>query len=641
MCGIGGVVVAPGAEVDATWLEAMVGRLHHRGPDDRGMLLWRRGAPAVTRRERPTLAGASVGFAHTRLSILDLSPAGWQPMSTPDGRLHLVFNGEIYNYVELRAVLERAGHVFRSECDTEVLLAAYREWGSDALTRLVGMFAFAVLDVANNEIFLARDFFGIKPFLYATWSGGLAFASEINALFAVPHVSRRVNASALYDYLHLGLTDHREQTVFADIRHLPPAHYARVSLDAPDRIEPVEYWRPTAQKHDIPFDEAATRIRELFEENIRLHLRSDVPVGTALSGGIDSSAILTVMRDIAGADADINSFSYLADDPRIDEERWVDLAADASRARVHKVRVTPEELVADLDHLIVCQGEPFGSTSIYAQHRVFRLAAEAGVPVMLDGQGADELFAGYRSYLAARLASLVRSGHFVAAARLIAGVRRLPDTDVNWRVAVQAATYVVPERLKPSLRRLLRRDPMPPWLDSGWFLRHGVDGRQVTAPGSGLGDALRTAFSNTSLPSLLRYEDRNSMAFSIESRVPFLTPALVDYVFSLPEEHFVSEDGLSKAVFRAAMRGITPDAILDRRDKIGFQTPEQRWLNLLSPWVDQILRGEAARRVPALHVPAVQEHWSAVLRGQRPFDWRIWRWLNVVRWSELYDVEYR
>jgi asparagine synthase (glutamine-hydrolysing) len=496
------------------------------------------------------------------------------------------------------------------------------------------MFSFAVLDVHRRELFLARDFFGIKPMLYATWPGGLAFGSEIRTLFAVPHVSRRVHAGALYDYLQHGLVDHRDQTMFADICHLPAAHYARVSIDEPTRVEPVRYWRATADKVDISFEEATDRVRALFEDSIRLHLRSDVPVGTALSGGIDSSAIVTVMRRVAGPAADIKSFSYLADDPRIDEERWVDMAAAASAADVHKVRVSAHDLVEDLDALILCQGEPFGSTSIYAQHRVFRLAAEAGVPVMLDGQGADELFAGYRSYLAAHLASLLRQGRIVAAGRLARGVAQRPDVRFAGPPLSRIARQLVPAR--PAALARIAAPRLPAWADDAWFrarIEAPVDRNETSLDG-----ALDAALSSTVLPSLLRYEDRNSMAYSIESRVPFLTPAFAELAVSLPNSYLVDATGRTKHVFRAALRGVVPDAILDRRDKIGFTTPGSSWFAAIAAWS----RDSAARAgdVPGVRVDVLRAQCDAVAAGVRRFDWQLWRWLNAVRWADLFDVDF-
>ena len=293
-------------------------------------------------------------------------------MGTPDGRYWIVLNGEIYNYVELREELRTLGHEFRSHSDTEVLLAAYQQWGREALTRLIGMFAFAILDVKTRRLFLARDFFGIKPLYYTLWQEGLAFASEIQPLLALPGVTHDVNVQRLYDYLCSGITDHGADTMFAHVCQLPAAHYMEVPLDNPQAARPIRYWDiDLTQRADLSFEDAAKRLRDLFVESVRMHLRSDVPVGAALSGGIDSSSIVSVMR-LLEPKLEIHAFSYVADDDRISEERWVDIVGKEKQVKVHKIRPCPKDLVADLEALIGTQGEPFRSTSMYAQWRIFR-----------------------------------------------------------------------------------------------------------------------------------------------------------------------------------------------------------------------------------------------------------------------------
>jgi asparagine synthase (glutamine-hydrolysing) len=616
----------------------MLCRLHHRGPDDQGVLRFAGGQ--VWRGRTWEDGEAEAVLLHWRLSILDLTESGWQPMTYGDGRYYLIFNGEIYNYLELRPELEALGHRFISQSDTEVLLAAYAQWGVQALQRLVGMFAFAILDTAERKLFLARDFFGIKPLYYTLATGGFAFASEIPPLLDLPGVSRRTNPQRLFQYIRHGLTDHGGETLFADILQLPSAHYLEISLDNPRAAQPVRYWDvDLSQRADLSFDEAAARVRDLFLENIRLHLRSDVPVGAALSGGIDSSAVVASMRYVQGQNLDIHTFSYIADDPAISEERWVDILGKAAGVTAHKVHPQADELVADLDALIAAQGEPFGGTSIYAQYRVFRLAREAGIKVMLDGQGADELLGGYRSYVAARLASLLRQGKLGEARRLLS----TPLPDVRWQgLLYQAADFLLPTRLQAPLRRWIGKDLMPAWANAAWFDARGVTPRSLnyTQGAEMLRSLLYRALTETSLPPLLRYEDHNSMAFSIESRVPFLTPALVNFVSSLPQSYIVGPDGTSKRVFRQAMRGIVPDAILDRRDKIGFQTPENRWLTTLRPWVERALKSETAASIPALDLPAVERDWNAVVQRRRPFDARVWRWVNLIEWTRRFDVQF-
>jgi asparagine synthase (glutamine-hydrolysing) len=559
-------------------------------------------------------------------------------MTTPDGRLAITFNGEIYNYVELREQLEREGCAFRSHSDTEVLLQAYARWGTACLPRLVGMFALAIIDRDRRRLFLARDFFGIKPLYHARPGGGFAFASEIKALR--PVVSGQVRANRLFDYLRDGLTDHDGETLLEDVHQLPAAHWMEVDLDTAEPTEPKRYWDiDRGRRTDVPVSEAAARVRELFLDGVRLHLRSDVPVGAALSGGTDSSAIVAAMRAVEPR-ADIQTFSFVADDPAIDEERYADLAARSAGAAARKVRIEPGELAADLDRLVRTQDEPFGSTSIYAQYRVFRLAAESGIKVMLDGQGADELLAGYDGYFAARVGSLIGQGKWATAYAFAGRVSRHRGGSRTALLARGLRPFVS-DRLQAGGKRLLGWPAVPRWMNGPWFAGRGVEDRNTGRAGRGtdqLRNRLYRTLNATSLPMLLRYEDRNSMAWSIESRVPFLTPAFAQYVLSLPEEYLISPDGITKHVFREAMRGIVPDAILDRRDKIGFATPEKKWLRELGPWVDEVLSRDRVARVPALNPTAVGNRWRAIRAGVRPFDWSVWRCVNLVWWAEAWAV---
>ncbi len=317
----------------------------------------------------------ALGFR--RLSIIDLSETGHQPMPSSDGRYWIIFNGEIYNYVELRMELEALGHRFRSHSDTEVLLAAYAQWGPKALLRLVGMFACAILDTHERKLFLARDPFGIKPLYYVRSAGFFAFASEIKALLDIPGLRRTVNPERLYLYLRHGLTDHGSETMFAHIRQLPAAHYLEIPLQGGPSSLPQQYWSMDLSRHPTySFDEAAEQLRELFVHNIRLHLRSDVAVGAALSGGIDSSSIVSAMRHVEGEKLELHTFTHVAEDPSINEEHWAEMAGQAASAAIHKVKPTAEDLACDLERLIAMHDEPFGSTSIYAQYRVFGLARD-------------------------------------------------------------------------------------------------------------------------------------------------------------------------------------------------------------------------------------------------------------------------
>jgi asparagine synthase (glutamine-hydrolysing) len=639
MCGIAGYVGRLGEATAAVrdWSE----QLAHRGPDDHGVAVLNGGALSVGRDAATITPEARAVLWHRRLAILDLSAAGWQPMVSADGRRHLLLNGEIYNYVELRQELEALGVRFRSRSDTEVLLEAWRVWGVDVLPRLVGMFAFALLDTHERRLVLARDPFGIKPLHLAAWDGGFAFASEPKALLALPGVSRRVDAQRVFDYLRFGLTDHGDGTLFAAVRALPPAHWLSVDLDTAHATEPVRYWElASEERYAGTFEQAAEELRARFVESVRLHLRSDVPVGAALSGGIDSTAIVMAMRTLEPA-LELHTFSYVADDAELSEERWIDLAASACGAVVHKTTATPAQLVTDLDALLAAQDEPFGSTSIHAQYRVFAAARATGIKVMLDGQGADELLAGYHPFAAARLASLVRQGRLTEAASFAGRARRGPGRGA---LPLWAGEFLVPTALQAPLRRMVGQELTPAWLARDWFAPRGVRFEPAKYAYGGGRDVLRTqlrrATTWSSLPMLLRYEDRNSMAHSIESRVPFLTPGFARFVLSLPEEYLVDRDGTSKAVFRRAMRGLVPDAILDRRDKIGFATPEHRWWKELAPRVERLLSDESLARVPVLRGEALRAEWRAIVaRGARR-DFRAWRWVNLIEWAHRTGADF-
>jgi asparagine synthase (glutamine-hydrolysing) len=640
MCGIAGMI-SGSRRVCPSRATQVLERLRHRGPDDLGWLAYSEGTVRTGRESMPEqVAECDLILMHRRLSILDLTSRGWQPMQTVDGRYSIVYNGEIYNYLELRQQLEQLGHQFHTRTDTEVLVLAYSEWGADAVRRFIGMFAFAIFDRERRVLFLARDFFGIKPLYYFALDEQFAFASEIKALLDLTSDKRRVNPAALLLYLRHGLSDQGDATLLSGIKQLPAAHYVEVSLDHPRLAEPVRYWQPQIAPSEVTFKEAATRLRELFLESVRLHLRSDVPIGAALSGGIDSSAIVACMREVA-PQADIHTFSYIADDPRLNEERWIDLLSISVGPRVHKVHAWSDDLLSDLEALLRAQEEPFGSTTIYAQHRVFRLASEAGIKVMLDGQGADELLGGYRYYIGAQFVSLVRQHRFRDAFRLLREAAKLPDSGVV-QILLSSAEYFLPKEWQKPLRALIAKEFTPNWVNGAWFRQNGGEVGNVNyCPGPNvLRSALLRTLTETSLPHLLRYEDRNSMAFSIESRVPFLTPQLAEFVLGLPEEYIVALDGTSKAVFREAMRGIVPQPILDRKDKIGFATPEREWLCNLNGWVEDTLKSETAATMPFLDLAAMHREWQAILAGRQAFDNRVWRWLNVIRWSQEFAVEY-
>ncbi|MHB0971405.1 MAG: asparagine synthase (glutamine-hydrolyzing) [Thermoanaerobaculia bacterium] len=637
MCGIAGVISAD--KVSSRDVIAMSESIRHRGPDDYGYLVIS-GSDVAVGKDAAGYDG-EVLLAHRRLSILDLSETGRQPMQYRG--LYCVFNGEIYNHLELRRELEALGHTFRSRSDTEVGLAAYSEWGIDAFRRFEGMFAFAIADVRDRKVVLARDFFGIKPLYYSVGSFGFAFSSEVAALRDFLPGSATADAARVHDYLTSGVTDFGNRTFFRDIQQLSPGTVIEVGFDCPQN-SPIEsrYWTlGTTQRSSLSRSQAAEELRQLFLESIAHHLRSDVPVGAALSGGIDSSAIVCAMRRILGADGEIHTFSYVPAEPNLSEECWIDLATKAASTTAHKVSPSSADLEADIDRLVRIQGEPFVTTSIYAQYRVFEAAREAGIKVMLDGQGADEMFGGYAVFRAARVASLVRSGRLVRAGHLVLGSKYRNDQP-PMSLMMGTAGFLVPESWHAALRRVARRPMEPQWINTRWFRERDVYPRVINRRRGGdvLRAHLRQTLLESNLPKLLRYEDRNSMAFSVESRVPFLTPKLADFVFSLPEEFLIADDGTTKAILRDALRGLVPNGILDRRDKVGFETPQAEWLSSLRGSVERDLMSKL-EKFPFLQANAVRHRWGEVLQCRDSDAAKdMWRFLNVAKWAQEFAVDF-
>jgi asparagine synthase (glutamine-hydrolysing) len=627
MCGILGYFVLQPSSAIAQRFQRALKRLAHRGPDDHGF-------------ER-VQAKVGEGFlGHTRLSIIDLSRNGHQPMVSPCGRYILIFNGEIYNYRELRVELVELGFKFESNSDTEVLLAAWIAWREKCLPRLTGMFAFAIFDRIEDSLYCARDPFGIKPFFYYADQGQICFGSEIPALVELGGNAIKPNFQKSYEYLVAGRYDDSADTFFEGVHQLLPGHLMRVNLGSLVSLNISEWWRPRIEEScRLSFADAAENLRAMFLDNIRLHLRSDVRVGAALSGGLDSSAIVCAMRHVE-PEMPIHTFSFVARGTSVDEEKWADIVNQHVGAVSHKVLVTPEAWVSDLDDMIRVQGEPFGSTSIYAQYRVYRLAKENGVTVTLDGQGADELLAGYDGYPVQRVRSLIDANRHLDAVRFLrAWGGQWPGRSTS-NTLKQLVSPLVPRGLRGVALKAVGREPVPGWLD-GAFIKgaairpflYKTDSSGDVPKGRHLMHILRESLTGKGLNALLRHGDRNSMRWSVESRVPFLTANMAEFLLSLPENYLISDGGETKHIFRAAMRGIVPDSILDRRDKIGFQSPERDWLTAARPSIKKIL--DEAEEVPILNAPVCRDVVGRMLNGQMAFSSLAWRIINYTRWYQL------
>ncbi len=615
MCGIAGQVRLDRPPYPAE-IGGMLDLLAHRGPDGAGT--W----------TAPGGGLPHVALGHRRLAILDLSDAAAQPMVDAGdgaagavGAIALTYNGEIYNYLEIRAELEARGHRFRSRSDTEVLLRAYREWGADCLPRLNGMFAFALWDGGRRELFAARDRFGEKPFHYL-WDprrGLFAFASELKALLALPEAGRELDERALYRFVAFQELAGAEQTLWQGIRRLPAASWLRLTWNGSGLDLAVRRWWDIdlEQEEDLSLDRAAPIFAELFADSVRLRLRSDVPVGSSLSGGLDSSAVVCQVHAL-GAAAGQRTFTARMEVPELDEGRYVAAVAAATGVPGHEVWPRDADLTALFPRLCRHLEEPFLSTSQLAQHLVMRLASEHGVTVLLDGQGADELLGGYRPYFLVRAADLAER-------------RRLLALLAEWRGFRARRATPFPLTAKALLARLLpaglRRRPAPQgpaglwgqlarYFDPAWLA--GFRAEQPPAlPVSrrdGLTRRLYADTMNGELQELLRYGDRNSMAWSREVRQPFLDHRLAELAFRLPATAKLHR-GETKVLLRRALAGRVPAAVLARQDKLGYQAPLLTWLRgPLAPWAAGRLEEAAAALGPRLAGDAAAR-WRAAAAG--------------------------
>ncbi len=631
MCGIAALICATSPSIDPGVIERMTKTVRHRGPDGHGVALLHLDPTGV--REVSPSSGQSwqVALGHRRLSIIDLSDAGRQPMSYRD-RLWIVFNGEIYNYVELRQGLERAGHTFRSHTDTEVILAAYDEWGNDCFQRLRGMWGIVLIDARRRVAVLSRDRLGIKPVYLASVGGVLAVASEIKQLAHLPGFQISPNDAVVHDYLRTGY-EQEGQTFFAGVTPLSPGVYQEIDLTTGKRGPEEAYWFPERIKQTIHDPaEAGREFRRVFEESVRIHLRSDVPVGCALSGGLDSSAVAGCIRDLAKDSSRFHTFSVVFPGSATDETPYVEQVVAAVHSTSHFVTPTAEQFVADLDRWLWIHDEPVGSMSQYAGYALARLTREAGVPVTLNGQGGDEILGGYWQSYFLYLRGLFRSGRLFGAAYHLAGA------------LVPGGNPELPRQAPAMWRRYTARKRASATTPSSGYASQNNELRHETANGKiarvmGMSETERRLYEIRSLylPRLLKWDDRNFMAFAVEGRYPFLDHTVIETALSF-SSHVLYCRGWTKEPLRRGMVGLLPTAILRRRSKWGFETPQLRWIRgqlrpILAEWLagDSPLWGFGSR--PMARQLAAQV-WESATDHEEPAQQLFWMFLTD-RWLRL------
>lgn len=620
MCGFV-LVLGSGAHApEAGQIERMAELIAHRGPDDQGQF-----------------HEHGIRIAFRRLAILDLASSGHQPMVSADGRHVIVFNGAIYNFIELRAELAALGHAFRSSGDTEVLLTAYRQWGADCLRRLNGMFAFAIYDRHTRKLFAARDRFGIKPLFWFHDERGLVLTSEIKTIRDSGYAELKLNGQSIASFLLDDRLDATEQTFYTGVTRAPAGHY----LETDGARTPVwqRYWNIDEAAEALPAPEdPVAQFRELFDDAVRIRMRSDVPVAVLLSGGLDSTSIISSMaaqRRDSGAAAVLGALCY--QDPGFDEKPLIAETLRQTGATPWVLESGPEQFWDSLDKHLWHQDEPVHSFTSVVIYELMRLARQRGVRVVLNGQGADEVLGGYPVYFKTHWSELARSHPWAAHREVTAFARQHGVSAARLHLTVARACIArlkqhLPGYTKLAAARRRARAWHDPWVSEevkrNW--RPPEEPRFDT-----LQDALRWSVERAALPLYLRVEDRNAMAHGIEARLPFLDYRLVALAFRLGSRWKLRE-GYSKSILRTAMSGRIPEAVRTQVRKFGFPTSSERWFrdNFYGRCRD-LVESRAFRESGLWNLAYVKRALEAHRRGVGNFSGRLFDVVQFAAWLRL------
>lgn len=602
MCGICGIVNLKSGSVREKSLTIMMRQMKHRGPDDQG-----------------TMIDGDTGLGFVRLSILDLSSKGNQPMADPAGRFFIVHNGEVYNYIELRGELVQKGYCFRTNTDTEVVLYSYMEWGESCLEKFNGMWASVIYDKKTKNIFISRDRYGIKPFYYYLDENCFIFASEIPPILKLLQSRPGPDHQSIFDYLVFNRTDQTDQTFFRAIKKLPHGHAISI-VDG--QIKPKK-WYDLKSRLDRSFENAG-EFKSVFQSAVGLRLRSDVPVGVCLSGGLDSSSIVSVLLDSYQKN-DLHTFSAVyGKGARGDESEYIREYRDLLK-NMHFIRPSADTLFADMPDFVRAQGEPIPSTAPYAQFKVMELARE-NVVVTLDGQGADEQLAGYHYFFGFFFKDLLRRFrlgklgseiyHYLSNHKSLFGIKTL-------------LYLLLPANLKTRARvaekNYMNRDFVREYQNSNRIAENLYGSRTLR-------DSLIDHFE-FKLEHLLKWEDRNSMWFSLESRVPFLDHRLVEKTLSANGQDAIQK-GRTKFILRESMKGILPEKIRNRCDKIGFETPEDDWFRQpqFKSHIHDLLRSGVFKNRGIINTEKAEALFSDHLNRKKNISKEIWKWIHLDLW---------
>ena len=675
MCGITGISYSDSLN-DVHDIKLMSDTIAHRGPDGEGFLainsrtgvVTELGADKTPIRCLPIFgfgANADIYLAHRRLSIIDLSAAGHQPMSNKSKDIWIIFNGEIYNYKSLKNELKE--FEFKSNADTEVLLYTYEKWGIESLKKLNGMWSFVIYDAKKNILFGSRDRFGIKPLYYTNTKNYFAFNSEIKGLLAKPGFSHKANLNVTGTFLNTGSYLYDNDTFFKDISELQPSHYFIFNLKNREltvkRYYDLKYYDKYEKFNEKKNIEYINEVKKRVFNAVDLRLNADVTIGSCLSGGLDSSSIVCTINNLLktknynsiGLKQGVVTACY--NNSIIDESNWAKIVSDHVSADWHKVFPQKEELEQDLSDLVYSQDFPFGSTSIYAQYRVMKTAKEAGLKVMLDGQGGDELFTGYTPYYNAFYIEAQKNKDYKLLRNENTYIENTPlpkgynifSKKIKIKKEINFFSFIkklIPQKIKKLIKKILgmqdsslqQKYIITPNQESHLKKNNFSNEKSYTNyTYTTLNQMLYTFMSYTSLPTLLKYEDRNSMRFSIESRTPFADDInLIEYVFSIPSVYKI-HNGWSKYLLRESMSGIIPDIIKKRTDKIGFETPEYDWLKSIKPFIFNNNNNPYLNEI--INIPLLEKKWDELFAKQNKRGITdIWILINYILWFNIFKV---
>lgn len=666
MCGIAGILNYNTNPTLSKSIKLALDEIKHRGPDDEGFVFFENNTPTPTFGNDTPLnvkqsnlpyspkigvdeitTHANLVLGHRRLSILDLTEHAHQPLCNEDANYWIVFNGEIYNYQDIKKELEEKGHQFNSTSDTEVVLKAYIEWGKDCLTKFNGMWSFVIYNKKEQKLFGARDRFGVKPFYYINNSKGFAFCSEIKGLLKMELVEKTINPKAVYDYLVLGKMELESETFFKNIFELKPATYFELDTTS-KKFELHNYYQLQTTTNWEKVEEAISAniiadLKTKITKAIAIRLNSDAKTGTCLSGGIDSSIVVGTINELLkqqkieqiGENQEVFTASY--PNNSIDESNWAKLVVDQTKTNWNQTFPTAEQLKNQLEDLVYAQDIPFGSSSTFSQYKVMELINNHKVKVTLDGQGADELFGGYANHFTNWMTNAFKALSFSAIRQNLKNAHPSFSNRKN-SLKLPLQQFIISNFPSLYFKKFIQHELELAFVNKNLITtnqqRFKFINDKIKPTLNGL---LHFQFTEYGLKHLLRTADRNSMRFSVESRMPFADDIdLIETVFNISGSYKIQQ-GKSKFLLREAMKEVLPNEIYNRTDKIGFATPEKKWFEELKPYFKTIIAEQ--KNDEFVNWEEFHQNFDAIYdNALNTSTLRLWRFINFVVWRKVYQV---